>query len=149
MKVTILEFNKTNTTTIDEFSDFVQNIVNENNDLLEFRPYENPYTGNVKVELRFGDEKTRFSEVMAYGPGLVSELLDQLNATLAVAENQDKSVRYAGFVPMSKSPRSIGFLVMEKGTDKGSSSAQVQESKKAKQDTKSNARSNGRTKNPV
>lgn len=148
MKVTILEFNKSTTPSIDEFSDQIQKIINENNDLLEFRPYENPYNGNVKVELLFGDTKTTNAEVMAYGPGALPELLEQLNGTLTVAEHQTKRVRYAGFVPMAKSPRSVGFLVLEKGTEnKGmNSSAEVNEAEKRSQDKTPNDRTTRRRK---
>lgn len=148
MKLTVLEFNKTTTPSIDEFSDFVQKIINENNDLVEFRSYENQHSGNIKVELLFGDERTRSSEIMAFGPAPGRDVLDQVNATLEVAAGQSKKVKFAGLVPMSASIRSIGFVVLEKSAEiKGNSSAEVSESEKRTEDKAPNEGTVRRRKN--
>lgn len=141
MKIVIVEFNKGSTSSIDEFSDLIQKIINENNDLIEFRPYENQHTGNIRVELLFGEAKTLSSEVMSYGPGLMPDLLQQLNDTLKIASQQVKQVKFAGFVAMSKSPRSVGFLVLEKGEhNKGLTSAQVNKAEERSQNKAPNDR---------
>lgn len=136
MKLTVLEFNKAATPSIDEFSDFVQKIINENNDLVTFRPYESVYNGSVKLELMFGDSKTNASEIMAFGPAEARDVLEQINGTLSVVENQSKTVKYAGLVPMSRSPRAIGFVILEKSTEnKGmNSSAEVNQTEKRTED---------------
>lgn len=146
MKVAVLEFNKLKS--LDEFSDLIQKIVNENNDLLEFKSYENIYSGNIRIELLFGSEKTVSSEVIAYGPGLVPELLNQLNDTIQIAVNQGKIVKFSGFVPSSKSPRSVCFLVLEKGTNKKGKdkSAKVSEDKKRKQNENSDVETDSKRK---
>jgi carbonic anhydrase/acetyltransferase-like protein (isoleucine patch superfamily) len=148
MKIVLLEFNKSNTTSIDEFSDLVQKTLNENNDLLEFKSYELAATGNIRVELLLGDKKTMLHEVIAYGPNLTDDLLTQMNATLLIAEQQNKSVKHACIVPLSKSRRAVGFLVLTKGADnKGTNeSVEVQETEERNKDKTANEKSTRRRK---
>jgi hypothetical protein len=148
MKIVLLEFSKSNTTSIDEFSDLVQKTLNENNDLLEFKSYELAATGNIRVELLLGDKKTMLHEVIAYGPNLTDDLLTQMNATLLIAEQQNKSVKHACIVPLSKSRRAVGFLVLTKGADnKGTNeSVEVQETEERNKDKTANEKSTRRRK---
>ncbi len=144
MKLTILEFNKTTTSSIDEFSDSVQKIINENNDLVTFKPYESPYNGVMKLELVFGDSKSSTAEIMAFGPAHPDNVLEQINGTLSVVAHQNKAVKFAGLVPMSKSIRAIGFIVLEKGTEHKGTNSSV-ESKEPTEERTEDSTSNART----
>ena len=114
MKLEVLEFNKSSTQTIDEFSDLIQKIINENDELRDFRCYESSYSGSIKVELLFSGVKSKLVEVLAFGPAPQCDIMSQLNGTMEVACNQSKDTKFAGLVPLSKSPRCVGFLVLQK-----------------------------------
>lgn len=149
MKLRILEFNKSNLS-IDEFSDLIQETVNNNNDISTFRAYESPSTGSIFVEMVFGNTKSNMTEVIGFGPSRSNLIIEQLSATLELATKHGKHPKFVGLVPLSMSSRSVGFIVLEKHNElKGTISAQSTENKKTEQNSNIDRKSNRRKKNSI
>lgn len=142
MKFKLLQFNKS-LETIDQFSDLLQKTLNEANDLVRMEAFENTNGNTVYVALTFGKEKTGNLEVLGFYAVRLSELEEQVSATIAIAYEQGKHVVSMNVVPYSKSHRAIGFLVLQKSKETvDADQEQKRETAARKQNSKANARTN-------
>lgn len=145
----LLQFNKLHET-IDKFSDLLQKTLNESNDLVKMEAFESSDGDRVYVAMTFATVKTEPCELIAFFSSRVLELEDQINSTIAVAYSQSKQVLSVNLVPYSKSPRALGFLVLQKvkeTVDETTSQDQKREAQARKQNSKTNAKTNPAGKN--